>query len=164
MRTINLLVIHCADTPNGSTFSVKNIDEWHQGAGYFREPEFIEMYRPHLKSVGYHFVIGLTGIIEEGRDIEEQGSHARENRGNHGSIGVCLIGRDKFTAEQWGSLGNILARFPGVDIKGHNELDPGRTCPGFDVQVWLGKSMLVPPEHLLRIGDEPETENVPELL
>lgn len=160
MRTINKLIIHCADTPNGRPFSVTNIDEWHQGKKFFREPEAMEMYRPHLKAVGYHFVIGLTGVIEEGRDVEEQGSHARENGGNRGSIGVCLIGRDKFTIEQWQSLvillSNIEGEYGNLNVMGHNELDPDRSCPGFDVQKWIASGYNALPEHLLRIGDDPE--------
>ena len=88
--------------------------------------------------MGYHYVIKLDGTVEGGRPEYWTGAHAKGH--NLGSIGVCLIGRDDFTREQNQSLVNLLIdllhRHKGAKVIGHNEVSD-KTCPNFDVQVWL---------------------------
>ena len=41
-----------------------------------------------LRDIGYHFVIGLDGEIEEGRPIEQSGAHTKGH--NFDSIGIFI--------------------------------------------------------------------------
>lgn len=94
-----------------------------------------------LAAIGYHFLIYTNGGIATGRHLEEVGAHGH----NHNSIGVCLVGRDQFTPEQWEMLrANVWAmerKFPGLRVIGHREVNPKKTCPGFDVQAWRAGEM-----------------------
>lgn len=56
MRNINEIIIHCAATPEGKSFTVADIDHWHRQRGW--------------KGIGYHFVIYLDGSVHKGRPIE----------------------------------------------------------------------------------------------
>ena len=53
---------------------------------------------------------------------------------------------NNFTKEQWLTLKNLLndliEQFPGVVIKGHNEVS-SKACPSFDVQAWLLKEGII---------------------
>ena len=40
--------------------------------------------------IGYHYIIGKSGAVYEGRDIHVRGAHVEEY--NTGSVGVCLLG------------------------------------------------------------------------
>ena len=125
MRKINTIIIHCADTPNGKYFDAKDIDDWHRDKGW--------------RGIGYHNVICTDGEVQRGRSYDIKGAHARGF--NDSSIGICLIGRDKFTSEQWSSLFALVDRLKATyDIKmiiGHNDVDEHKTCPNFNVADWL---------------------------
>jgi N-acetylmuramoyl-L-alanine amidase len=73
---------------------------------------------------------------------------------NQRSIGICLVGTDRFTPAQWTALKQLVAtlkaQFPGCDVLGHRDLSPDlnhdgkiepsefvKTCPGFDVKKWM---------------------------
>jgi len=137
LRAIDLLVIHCADVPNGRHTTAAEIDRWHLARGFRRDPRLVE--EGGLRAIGYHFVIYTTGEVVPGRGIGEIGAHVAGH--NEHSLGVCLIGRDAFSLAQWAALSKtiemLVARFPRVHIAGHRELNPAKTCPGFDVQAWL---------------------------
>lgn len=125
MRDIELIVIHCADTPDGKEFHAADIDRWHKERGW--------------SGIGYHFVICVDGSVEAGRGLDYIGAHAQGY--NAASIGVCLIGKSKFTQAQWSSLAalvdKLLVQYPHTKIVGHYELDThGKTCPNFDVKAW----------------------------
>jgi N-acetyl-anhydromuramyl-L-alanine amidase AmpD len=51
-----------------------------------------------------------------------------------------LIGRDEFSDMQLSVLRNLLEeliiKFKNAKVVGHNELDPRKTCPNFDVKEW----------------------------
>jgi len=140
---ITTLIIHCAATPNGKWFNAKNIDEWHGIRGFRRHPKLTGYQQPDLKHIGYHFVIGLKGAVESGRNTTETGAHARGY--NAISLGTCLIGADKFTKDQWLALKQHVTAlknsFPSLKIIGHREVNKHKTCPGFDVQAWLDNDM-----------------------
>ena len=125
MNRINLIVIHCADTPNGRADTAEDIHRWHLDRGW--------------SGIGYHYVIGIDGTVQNGRPEYWQGAHVAGHNAN--SIGVCLIGRDLFTNEQTAALQDLLAvlrdDYPEASIRGHYELDPGKTCPNIDVPAWL---------------------------
>jgi len=121
MRKIDKLIIHCSDTPNDRDVNAATIKEWHvDGNGW--------------SDIGYHFVIKRDGTLEEGRPVITAGAHCLGHNAN--SIGICLIGRDKFTKEQFQTLkqyyddtqtqGDMYFDY----IFGHYELDKnGKTCP-----------------------------------
>jgi N-acetylmuramoyl-L-alanine amidase len=116
-RTIKHVIIHCAATPNGKPFRAVNIDSMHQARGFKRNSQATRNFNPLLKHIGYQFVIGLDGVIESGRSLEEVGAHVQGNNAN--SIGICMIGTDQFTKEQWDSLRICLVNLAGT-IKGEH--------------------------------------------
>ena len=129
MRDINKIIIHCSATREGQDISAATIDEWHKDRGW--------------SGIGYHYVIGLNGLIEYGRDINKTGAHVKGY--NKGSIGICYIGgcdsnmnpKDTRTPEQIATLLEFLRILkklhPNATIHGHNEFSP-KACPSFDVQ------------------------------
>ena len=123
---INKIVIHCSDSPNDREDTAEDIHRWHKERGW--------------DGIGYHHVIERKGKLVNGRPEYWQGAHASGH--NKNSLGVCLIGTDKFTIEQWSILENLvrklLIKYPQSKIIGHNEISD-KTCPGFDVQKWLVK-------------------------
>lgn len=143
---ITEIVIHCADTPNGRSFSAKDIDDWHRERGWTRTNK---IFNPQFTSIGYHFVIKVDGTIETGRAEDEEGAQALYY--NTRSLAICMIGRDKFTKAQWGSLGKLIwdlrLKYPGHTLLGHRDVAPHKTCPGFDVTTYA-VDMEPSPEHI----------------
>lgn len=129
------IVIHCSATPPSMDIGRDEIDEWHKEKGW--------------KMIGYHDVIRRNGINEEGRQVNDVGAHVKGY--NSISVGVCLIGgvnedgapEDNFQDNQYKSLIRLLrwyrVLFPKAVIVGHNQLDPHKACPSFNVQRWLGE-------------------------
>jgi N-acetylmuramoyl-L-alanine amidase len=140
-NTVEYIFIHCSATPEGRHHNANDIDRWHKAKGW--------------RGIGYHYVILIDGTIEEGRPLDtdewleadEVGAQAYGY--NRQSIGICYIGgtdkkgkpKDTRTMAQTFSLNTLLLRlvqqFPKAQVKGHNEVDPGKACPSFDVQEWL---------------------------
>jgi N-acetylmuramoyl-L-alanine amidase len=118
------IIIHCAATPNGKHFTAKDIDRWHKENGW--------------SGIGYHYVICINGLVEKGREEHVTGAHAKGH--NEDSIGICMIGNDKYNQVQWYKLRELVAqlmtKYEGVKVIGHNEISH-KSCPGFDVQEWL---------------------------
>lgn len=124
LRKIDKLIVHCADTPDGKDFTVKDIDRWHKAKGW--------------QCCGYHHVIRLDGTVENGRPLTMIGAHCVGF--NESSIGICLIGRREFTLTQLASLRKLLSSykktFPQAEIYGHYELCRYKSCPNFNVKDW----------------------------
>lgn len=125
---IKLLVVHCSDTNNSENITATDIHKMHIGFGW--------------DGIGYHKLILRSGKIENGRPEYWQGAHVKGK--NDISLGVCLIGRDKFTKRQFKSLENILKKwkkiYPKAKIIGHNDInDTSKTCPNFNVIDWAKK-------------------------
>lgn len=167
-RTITDIVIHCAATPNGKPFSREQIDAMHRQRGFQRQPAAVTRYQPVLQhalpSIGYHWVIELDGQLKPGRHPEEIGAHVQGS--NAKSLGICLIGTDSFSLEQWATLkvliSNLRQSHPDARIRGHRDFSPDldgdgvierhewlKICPGFDVQTWLAGGMKPATGHLL---------------
>lgn len=128
MRSINLIVIHCADTPSTMDIGANEIRQWH-------------IKERGWKDIGYHYVIRRNGVIEKGRDLEIIGAHVSGH--NAHSIGICLVGgkpKANYTLEQWESLKKLVRglkfTYKEAEIVGHCDLDPHKTCPQFDVKSW----------------------------
>lgn len=164
---ITSMVIHCSATPNGRWTTVEEIDSWHNKRGFKRNEELAGHHMPHLKSIGYHHAIYTSGAVANGRRYCETGAHAldlrypkgdgRRYRWNNESIGVCMIGTDQFSFEQWESL-RILVQaskkeFPGLKVIAHHQVNAHKTCPGFDVAAWLRAGMIAPALHILEVNE-----------
>ncbi|KAF7600158.1 MAG: N-acetylmuramoyl-L-alanine amidase [Candidatus Dactylopiibacterium carminicum] len=163
-RPINLILIHCAATPNGKSLfrgkagepgfqtPAEAIDGWHAQRGFRRDPAALPRLNPSLRSIGYHFLIYTNGQIVTGRHTDEIGAHCQGY--NQRSLGICLIGTDKFTRAQWESLAylqtSLAGKYPNAAWKGHRDMSPDqnrngivepfewlKVCPGFDVSAWL---------------------------
>lgn len=167
MRAINLIVIHCSASPNGRWVTAADIDVWHQQRGFHRDIEARKRYNPSLAAIGYHFLIYTSGATVSGRSMEEIGAHVAGY--NQKSIGICMIGTDRFTTEQWIGLSetitSLLKKFPDARVCGHRDLSPDKngngkiepfewlkTCPGFDVAPWFKGGMQPPAEQIFTKG------------
>lgn len=128
MRYINKIIIHCSATKEGNDFNVNDLRRWHKAQGW--------------KDVGYHFIITIDGTIEQGRALEEIGSHCKGH--NAHSIGIVYIGgldkngkaKDTRTTKQKAALYDLLnklcEKFPDATIHGHKEF-ANKACPCYDV-------------------------------
>mgnify|MGYP003683321097 CR=1 FL=1 len=131
MRKIDTLVIHCSATPEGRAVSVETIRGWHMKKGW--------------RDIGYHFVIGLDGVVHRGRPLGQIGAHVKGH--NTGSIGICYVGgvtndglldpKDTRTPEQKAALDALLTslclEYPIKRILGHRDFaGVAKACPCFD--------------------------------
>ena len=137
---IDMLVVHCSDTPDDQALGARDIQEMHLGFGW--------------DGIGYHHVICRDGTREAGRPEYWRGAHARG--ANERSLSVCLIGRSSFTAEQMDSLGTLLdewrTRYPNARILGHRDaVETDKTCPNFDVESWWRMRSLAHPADRLSV-------------
>lgn len=130
MRTINLIVIHCAATKPSMDTTRDDVDRWHKARGW--------------TEIGYHFFVKRDGTIQKGRDITRSGAHAKGH--NSHSIGVCYAGgideqgkpEDNRTEAQKIALLRILetltAIYTDTHIIGHSELST-KACPCFNAEI-----------------------------
>jgi len=132
MRDLNKIIIHCAATEQGRTYTVEDIRRWHKKRGF--------------RDIGYHYVVYIDGHIERGRPIQEQGAHAKGF--NEDSIGICYIGglidgkpADTRTVPQIHALRGLVeglkVAFEIKEVVGHRDLTYDRECPCFDVKTQL---------------------------
>jgi N-acetylmuramoyl-L-alanine amidase len=142
-RTIKHVIIHCAATPNGKDIKAIAIDAMHKERGFKRDKQAVRNFNPEFKYIGYHLVIEVDGTVVEGRGLEEVGAHVQGNNSN--SIGICMIGTDKFTKAQWMALRSTIINLAsniqrkpiitadsaltaykdmGISIKGHRDYSP----------------------------------------
>ena len=141
MREITEIIIHCTATKEGLDFHVKNVDSWHKAKGMKKQKKS-GLY------CGYHYLIDLKGVIEQGRFEEEQGAHCVGHNTN--SIGIVYVGgldedgncKDTRTIAQKAAMYILLvdlkARYPEAKVYGHNEF-ANKCCPSFDVQEDYGE-------------------------
>lgn len=114
-RKISNIIIHCSASPNGKEFTAADVNTWHKARGFKRDSQSVRSRNPELPNIGYHFVICCDGTVQPGRGLEEVGAHVQGNNAN--SIGICLIGTDKFSEEQFKSLRSLVIMIAGT-IKG----------------------------------------------
>lgn len=123
------IMIHCTATPEGKEYTKEDIDRWHRKRGF--------------NGIGYHYVVHLDGLIEEGRPITRTGAHCYG--WNSSAIGIAYIGgtdatgksKDTRTEAQKKAIRQLVERFkeliPIERILGHNEVSH-KACPCFDVR------------------------------
>lgn len=151
-RKIKLIVIHCSASPNGRPASIEDIDAWHHERGFNRQPLWRAYFNRDVASVGYHYVIGVDGKVYTGRHHDEVGAHAKGH--NQHSLGVCMIGTDRFSLMQWYALRDLIQKLSDTndspEVVGHRDLPAvAKTCPGFPVSQWLAESMVPMAGHIL---------------
>lgn len=129
MRTIEKIIIHCSATPDGRAVTVAEIDSWHRQRGF--------------AMIGYHYVIGLDGKVEKGRDENQIGAHCEGQNSN--SVGICYVGgldhngkpMDTRTPQQIASLHRLVqelrSKHSKATIHGHYEFSK-KACPCFNVR------------------------------
>lgn len=127
-QDIKFIIIHCSDTPDKENIGAVEIHKMHLSFGW--------------DGIGYHKIIRRDGRIENGRPEFWIGAHTYGK--NNQSLGVCLIGRNKFTQKQFLSLKKTIKKwrkkFPNAIIEGHYEaINTEKTCPNFDVNDWCIK-------------------------
>lgn len=130
----NTIFIHAADTPSTMDIGWREIHQWHvKDNGW--------------AAIGYHVVIRRDGTIEAGRPLDAVGAHVASR--NSDSVGICLIGgkgpysagpEAHYTPDQLVSLvaviKELLGKYPGAEVLGHRDADPGKQCPSFDAKGW----------------------------
>lgn len=133
MREINLIIVHCSATYPWQDFGAAEIKKWHQQNGW--------------RTIGYHYVVRLNGMVEKGRSDYKVGAHCKGY--NAISIGVCYVGglnelgyaSDTRTEQQKQALRQLIdelkKKYPKARVVGHRELNPLRACPCFDVETQL---------------------------
>ena len=129
---IELLVVHCSDTPDDEPLRARDIQAMHLGFGW--------------DGIGYHQVIGRDGLCEAGRPEYWRGAHVRGV--NDRSLGVCLIGRNHFTDAQMNALEQLLVewrqRYPYAGVCGHCDFpSTEKTCPNFDASAWAASKGII---------------------
>ena len=106
-KDIKFLIIHCSDTLDTENIGALEIHKMHLSFGW--------------DGIGYHKIIRRNGKVENGRPEFWVGAHTYGK--NTQSLGVCLIGRKKFTKKQFVSLKKTILKwskkFPNTIIKGH---------------------------------------------
>ncbi len=127
MMNITRVVIHCSASPQGRGDDAETIHSWHTRRGW--------------SGIGYHYVILEDGTLQTGRPEYWEGAHV--NGHNKDSLGICLIGYgSEVTNDQMDTLAQLLLglnhKYNGVEVLGHNDLDPNKTCPNFNVKEWWG--------------------------
>lgn len=128
--------IPAEDTQPGQACDAEIIDKWHRARGF--------------AMIGYHYVVMPDGNVEHGRPLFYQGAHCKEHGMNAKSIGICYVGgrkvkggqvqyADTRTAQQKYTLRKLIhflrERYPGVQVVGHRDFNPGKACPCFDAKA-----------------------------
>ena len=139
MREIEKIIIHCSDSGFGDA---KTIDRWHKERGWDEIGYHFVITNGHIESGSKYSKIS-DGNIERGRDVEKSGAHCYGH--NKDSIGICLIGKEAFTAEQLLTslpfLVNDLKEKYGLtdkDVYPHSKFNKGKTCPNL-TEDYIGR-------------------------
>jgi len=137
------IILHCSASNFGDA---RLITKWHtdpkpKGNGW--------------QGIGYHYVVlngrrtagskykqSDDGIVEKGRSNEHRGAHVRGQ--NKDSLGICVIGKHHFTANQ------ILIAVPKLlrelmdmyglgwaDVYGHYQFTDLKSCPNIPMKRYL---------------------------
>lgn len=150
MREVNCIVWHCSGTKDGKPVTREAIEASHKARGF--------------RQIGYHWLIEPDGSRIKGRPEASQGAHVEGF--NAKTIGICLIGSEKFTAAQWAEARKLAIELEGryhkAAHRGHRDFSPDqnrngtiekfewiKTCPGFDVKAWEDSGFIPKEEDIL---------------
>ena len=136
-RKITRIVVHCSATPQGRYHDARDIHLWHKARGW--------------AGIGYHYVLLDSGEVQQGRNINYTGAHAKGY--NKGSLAICLIGglndnmiatEKAFTTDQLRVLEKLLSdlqkMYPKAEILGHRDLPyVNKACPCIEVNDYIIK-------------------------
>lgn len=149
-KPIRAVVIHCTATPGGRPHTIDDIRRWHMARGW--------------SDVGYHWLIHLDGTISKGRDMRLMGAHTRGH--NNGTIGIAYVGGIDAETNRPGDTRSPLQKlaierlldqlaleygevqadgFRRIAVHGHNQFNPAKACPSFDVKAEYGDLWEVEP-------------------
>jgi N-acetylmuramoyl-L-alanine amidase len=188
-RGVNLIVIHCSATKSGEPLKRSVIDGWHRTRNFrARSPIARAVYNPELTHFGYHFFLGVDGVVYTGRHVDEIGQHAKDF--NAASIGICMAGgvekQGRYSPKQWASLAALvqeLAEHYNIPLQapvrqyrsadsytehngicGHRDLSPDGNGNGrIESYEWLKTCPGFDVSHWLKNGLYPATENILEV-
>lgn len=143
-RDITEVVVHWSATFLDQDIGAEEIHEWHTQRGF--------------SGCGYHYIIRKDGRIQRGRPVSKNGAHAKDNKHNLFSVGICFVGgynclsgtpnRDRYVGsesineEQMKTFDQFMRSFydvfPGSQAWGHVDTDnKGKQDPGFDVPQYV---------------------------
>ncbi|MBI5931233.1 MAG: N-acetylmuramoyl-L-alanine amidase [Chloroflexi bacterium] len=139
-----------------------------------REIQNLHMDERGWADVAYHFGVGLTGKVYEGRKMSARGTHTELH--NTGSLGVCLFGNfeeispTQIQLDNTQALVNWLAiRLNLTHLAGHREFNDTTVCPGANLYSVLDKmaeraflqrgtgGYIAPPEQLITPSPDAQT-------
>lgn len=129
---ITASVIHYADLPVHATLpdeeaAVRGIQRFHMDAKGWAD-------------IGYHYLVGMTGTVYEGRPLYTVGAHCEGF--NTPSFGVCFLTADGITPVAGAACVNLIQLVEYVTlhhkvaILAHREKRPTH-CPGDKLFTWI---------------------------
>ncbi|MCG8430389.1 MAG: N-acetylmuramoyl-L-alanine amidase [Candidatus Omnitrophica bacterium] len=152
-KDIKYIVVHCSAcmiSENHKYRDLKNLHTWPKT----KEVKWGGRVIPckGWTDIGYHAVIERSGPPLIGRPLNVMGAHVRGY--NNKSIGICLIGglgedgqpESNYSPSQWTWLAKSIAMYksiyPDAEVVGHNDLNPNKACPCFDVKQYVKRERL----------------------
>ena len=130
---VQYLVIHCTATNPRQRLTPQMLELQHKAQGW--------------ETAGYHYYITTSGKCWQFRELNQQGAHVLGY--NDKSIGIAYEGgcdgllapKDTLNADQEAALVALVLQlkdqFPDAQIVGHNDLNPKKACPSFNVRERL---------------------------
>jgi len=148
---IEKIYLHCSDSAYGN---VLLIDSWHKSKGWEGIGYHLVVLNGFSFSTGYptgkkDYWEFLNGMSCPGRPLnanvwleaDEVGAHAYGY--NRSSVGICLIGLPgEFSVKQLTTSRVAIIAYmkafglTAENVKGHYEVNPGKTCPGLDMDIY----------------------------
>jgi hypothetical protein len=159
-------VDHTAANENGF-YSLQNVEGWrdyktdlrtvyksgvvHHTAFYetddlttMREIQNQHMDLREWADIGYHFGVGRTGTIYEGRSLQARGTHTEHY--NTGSVGVVFFGNFQVEEPTWEQFDAgrrlidwLALRLELTHLAGHGDFNAGTDCPGRYMVIHLAE-------------------------
>jgi len=137
-------VLHCSESAWGDRDIIRL---WHLDRG-FRDIGYNGVILNGVSRPGGQYDNELDGLFQQGRaldfdeyvDDDEKAAHVLGY--NDVSVGVCMIGIDKFSVKQMRTALVTSRMFtflsPDIKIVGHYEMSTasGKTCPNIDMDVF----------------------------
>ena len=155
INQIKYIILHCSDNKNGTYHDIDGVNKWHKARGFRRSLTSGEKALTDHHHVGYNYVIPVSGQCQIGRMLWEIPAHARGY--NTRSIGICLMGRDKFTVKQWRTLAALISELkffkPDLKIIAHHRVNTYKTCPNFDVARYVRNDLNPEGKNILTYND-----------